>query len=235
MDAAAPDEESPLIVIWLVLTCAIYLGAAWLYRRSGHNLLCLPVLTGTLLLLGALALAGTNYPSYAEATVLLRWLTGPATIALAVPLYRQAALLRRLAWPIAVALAAGCAMSVMGTLAVGWVLDAPRDFVLSLSTKSATMPIAMQAAERAGGIPAIAAMAVVATGVLGPLMSEPLFRILRVEDPRVRSFSLGLVSHAIGVARVIQAYPDQLAFAALAMSLNGVCTALLLAAVSSLF
>lgn len=222
-------------MIWSIVTCVIYLGAVWLYRRSGHKLLCLPVLTGTLLLLGVLTLANTHYTSYAEATVFLRWLTGPATIALAVPLYRQIALLRRLAWPIAGALAAGCALSIMGTLAAGCLFDAPRDFVLSLSTKSATMPIAMQTAERTGGIPAIAAMAVVATGVLGTLMSEPLFRIFRVQDPRVRSFSLGLVSHAIGVARVIQAYPDQLALAALAMGLNGICTALLLFAVSSWF
>lgn len=222
-------------MIWTAITCAIYVGAAWLFRRSGHRLFCLPVLTGTLLLLLVLTLADTSYLAYAQATGFLRWLTGPAIIALAVPLYRQAALLRRLAWPIAVALTAGCALSVSGTLLVGWMLDAPRDFVLSLSTKSATMPIAMQAVERAGGMAAIAATAVVATGVLGVLMAEPLFRVLGVQDPRVRSFALGLVSHAIGVARVIQVYPQQLAFAALAMSLNGICTALLLAAVSSVF
>lgn len=219
-------------MIWLAVTCAIYLGAAWLFQRSGHKLIFLPVLTGTLVLLVVLTLANTSYQTYAEATVFLRWLTGPAIIALAVPLYRQAALLRRLAWPIVLALVAGCAVSVVGTLAAGWVWDIPKDFAVSLSTKSATMPIAMQAAERAGGISAIAAMAVVATGVLGTLISEPLFRILRVQDPRVRSFSLGLVSHAIGVARVIQAYPEHLAFAALAMGLNGICTALLLAVLS---
>lgn len=219
-------------MIWIAVTCAIYWGAAWLFRRSGHHLLCLPVLTGTLLVLGVLALADTQYPIYAQDTGFLRWLTGPATIALAVPLYRQATLLRRLVRPIAVALMAGCAVSITGTWFAGWLGGTPREVVLSLASKSATMPIAMQAVERAGGIAAMAAMAVVATGVLGVLMAEPLFRVLRVQDPRVRSFALGLVSHAIGVVRVIQVYPDHLAFAALAMSLNGICTALLLAAVS---
>ena len=222
-------------MIWLTITCVLYVAAVWLFRRSGHHLLCLPVLTGTLLLLSALTLSGTPYPLYAESTRWLRWLTGPAIIALAVPLYRQAALLRRLVWPVLGALMAGCVASVVGTLALGWLMGAPHAFVLSLATKSATMPIAMQAAERAGGLPAIAALAVVATGVLGTLMSEPLFRVLQVHDPRVRSFALGLVSHAIGVARVIQIYPEHLAFAALAMGLNGVGTALLLAAVSGRF
>jgi len=63
-------------MLWSVITLAAYLAALWLYRRSGHHLLCLPVLTGTALVLAALALAGTGYPVYAEATRVLRWLAG---------------------------------------------------------------------------------------------------------------------------------------------------------------
>lgn len=227
-------------MLWSAITLAAYLAALWLYRRSGHHLLCLPVLTGTGLVLAALSLAGTDYPVYAEATRALRWLTGPAVIALAVPLYRQAALLRRLAAPLLAALAAGCLVSVLGTVAVCWLLGTPMSFALSVAPKAATMPMAMLAAERAGGVPAVAAMAVVATGVLGPLLAGPLLRWLRVEEGQeggadgavVRSFTLGLVAHAIGVARVLQTHPGRVAFAALAMGLNGVATALVLAVLS---
>jgi len=227
-------------MLWSAITLAAYLAALWLYRRSGHHLLCLPVLTGTALVLAALALAGTGYPVYAEATRVLRWLAGPAVIALAVPLYRQAALLRRLAVPLLAALVAGCLVSVLGTLVVCWLMGTPMSFALSLAPKAATMPMAMLAAERAGGVPAVAAMAVVATGVLGPLLVGPLLRWLRVEEgPEggadgeiVRSFTLGLVAHAIGVARVLQTHPGSVAFAALAMGLNGVATALVLAVLS---
>lgn len=214
---------------WPLLTLAAYAAALWLYRRSGHHLLCLPVLTGTALVVALLALSGTAYPVYADATRLLRWLSGPAVIALAVPLYRQAALLRRLALPLLAALLAGCAVAVGATLALAFVLGAPREVALSLAPKSATMPIAMAAAERAGGLPALAAMAVVATGVLGTLLCAPLLRRLRIEDERVTAFTLGLAAHAIGVARVLQTRPDTVAFAALAMSLNGVATALAVA------
>lgn len=220
------------MMVWSVITLAAYLVALWLYRRSGHHLLCLPVLTGTTLVLAALALAGTSYPVYAEATRLLRWLTGPAIIALAVPLYRQATLLRRLAVPLLVALVAGCLVSVLGTLALCALLGTPLPFALSLAPKAATMPMAMLAAERAGGVPAVAAMAVVASGVLGTLLAAPVFRWLGVEDERARSFTLGLVAHAIGVARVLQTCPERVAFAALAMGLNGVGTALVLAGLS---
>ena len=223
-------------MLWSAITLAAYLAALWLYRRSGHHLLCLPVLTGTGLVLAALALAGTGYPVYAEATRVLRWLAGPAVIALAVPLYRQAALLRRLAVPLLAALVAGCLVSVLGTLALCGLMGTPMPFALSLAPKAATMPMALLAAERAGGVPAVAAMAVVATGVLGALLAGPLLRWLRVadgpEDDVVRSFTLGLVAHAIGVARVLQTHPGSVAFAALAMGLNGVATALVLAVLS---
>lgn len=223
-------------MLWSLITLVAYLAALWLYRRSGHHLLCLPVLTGTALVLAALALAGTGYPVYAEATRVLRWLAGPAVIALAVPLYRQAALLRRLAVPLLAALAAGCLVSVLGTVALCVLLGTPMPFALSLAPKAATMPMALLAVERAGGVPAVAAMAVVATGVLGPMLAGPLLRWLRLEDGAdgevVRSFTLGLVAHAIGVARVLQTHPGSVAFAALAMGLNGVATALVLAVLS---
>lgn len=217
------------MMVWSGATLLAYLAALWLYRRSGHHLLCLPVLTGTALVLTALALSGTAYPVYAEATRALRWLSGPAIIALAVPLYRQAALLRRSVGPVLVALVVGCLVSVLGTLVVCTLMDTPRPFALALAPKAATMPMAMLAAERAGGLPAVAAMAVVATGVLGSLMAGPLLRWLRVDNEAVHGFTLGLVAHAIGVARVMQTHPGSVAFAALAMGLNGVATALLLA------
>jgi len=220
---------SQAALIWTLATLLAYACALWLYRRSGHHLLCLPVLSGTALVLGALVLTGTGYPLYAEATRVLRWLTGPAIIALAVPLYRQAALLRRMALPLLGALLAGCLASVLGTLAIAHGLGSPLPFALSLAPKAATMPIAMQAAERAGGIPAVAALAVVATAVLGTLFAAPVLRLLRVDDPVTRSFALGLVAHAIGTARVLQTHPASVAFAALAMGLNGVCTALVIA------
>jgi putative effector of murein hydrolase len=179
-----------------------------------------------------LALTGTDYFTYARATQALRWLAGPAVIALAVPLYRQAAQLRRLALPLLGALVAGGLTAVLSSVALARLLGAPREVALSLAPKSATMPIAMAAAERAGGVPALAAMAVVATGVLGTLLAVPLLRRLRIDDASVQAFTLGLAAHAIGVARVLQARPDTVAFAALAMSANGVATALAVALLS---
>lgn len=216
-------------MIWILATVVIYACALWLFQRTGHHLLCLPVITGTALLVLLLALTHTGYPVYAEATRVLRWLAGPAIIALAVPLYRQLPLLRCLAGPLLIALLAGGLVSVLGTLGVAWLLGAPGSIGLSIAPKAATMPMAMMASERAGGVPALTALSVMATGVLGTLMAGPVLRLLNIRSEAAYSFALGLVSHAIGLARALQAYPGSAAFAALAMGLNGVLTALVVA------
>lgn len=217
------------ITIWSLLTFAAYGLGLYCYQRSGYNLLCLPVLIGTTLIVGLLAVTGTSYPIYAHATKALRWLAGPAIIALAVPLYRQAALLRRAALPLLIALLVGCATATLGTVALARALGAPTEVMLSLVPKSATMPIAMAAAEHIGGVASLAAMAVLATGVIGVLITGPLMRRLRIADEAVHSFTLGLTAHALGTARTLQTQPGTVAFAALAMTLNGVATALAMA------
>lgn len=216
-------------LFWLLATLAVYASSVHFYRRCGHPVWALPVLTGTAAVVGLLMLTGTGYPVYADATRALRWLSGPATIALAVPLYRQISLLRRLMLPLGVALLAGCFAALISSVALARALGASRELALSLAPKSATMPIAMAAAERVGGVPALTAMAVVATGVIGTLVAGPLLRRLQIADERILGFTLGLAAHAIGTARTLQTRPDTVAFAALAMSANGVATALAMA------
>ena len=154
---------------------------------------------------------------------------GPATVALAIPLYSQLDRLRRIWWPVSVALLAGSCTAIVSALALVWALGGTREMMLSLAPKSATMPIAMAASERVGGVPSLTAMAVVVTGVVGTLAAGPVLRALRIDDAAVAAFTLGLTAHAIGTARALQADPATVAFAALAMSANGLATALVMA------
>ncbi len=213
---------------WSLYTGGVYVGCAWLYRRCGHRLLALPILTGTTLVLLALTLCGMDYDAYAQATRWLRWLMGPAIIALAVPLYHQLPLMRRLAFPLLIALIGGSLISILSGWCLAQLLGMPDALALSLAPKSATMPIAILSAQQAGGLPPLAALAVVATGVLGTFLTGPVLRWLRLDSPPVRSFTYGLVAHAIGTARAVQEVPSAAALAALAMGLNGLTTALLM-------
>ena len=217
---------SPLL--WLTVTVLVYLASLWLYGRSGGHSLVNPILLSVGGLVGVLHLTGTPYPTYFDGAKFVHFLIGPATVALAVPLYAQIGRLRRMWLPIGVALLVGSTVAIASAVAIARVFGATPETMLSLAPKSATLPIAMSVAEQIGGVPAMAAMAVAVTGIGGAIMARPLLNLLRIEDPAVRGFSVGIAAHAAGTARALQVGTVNGAFAALALALNGVATALLM-------
>lgn len=219
-------EESTLL--WLSLTIAAYLLASHVYRRFGCNPLLLPVLTAVIAVIAFLYASGTPYRVYADHTWLLRFLIGPATVALAVPLYGQLPRLRRLFLPVLVALVAGSMTAIASAIGIAWALGATVQTQLSLAPKSATMPIAMDVATLSGGLPSLTTVGVAITGIAGAMMAGVLLGAMRIKDPAVQGFALGLSAHAIGVARALQLGETAGAFAALGMGLNGIATAILL-------
>jgi putative effector of murein hydrolase len=213
---------------WLVLTMAVYLAAMALYRRSGNHPLLIPVFTAVVVIVGVLLATGTSYASYRSGVSLLGLLIGPATVALAIPLYAQRERIRALWLPISVALAVGCVVALLSALLIGWSLGATVQTLVALAPKSATIPLALPMAERFGGPASLAAVAVAITGIAGTMMAPLLIRLVRSDDPAVQGFALGLTAHAIGTARALQINPAMGAFSALAMGLNGVATAVVM-------
>jgi len=213
---------------WLVLTLACYLSAVQLYRRSGQQPWLIPVFTAVPVVVLVLLLTGTPYATYQQGTALLGLMIGPATVALALPLYAQRARIRRLWRPIAVALTVGCVVGLVSAIGIAWAFGGSMESIVSLAPKSATIPIALPLAERFGGLPSLAAVAVAITGIAGTIVAPWLLRRLHCNDPAVEGFALGLTAHAIGTARSIQTHPTAGAFAALAMGLNGVATAVVM-------
>ena len=214
-------------LFWLGLTLVAYLAAAMVYQRSGGHPLLLPVLTAVIVIIGVLHYTQTPYLVYAERTSFLKFLIGPATVALAVPLYGQLGRLKRLFWPIFVALLVGSATAILSAIGIARFMGASLQTQLSLAPKSATMPIAMEVAGLSGGSPSLTTIAVAITGIAGAIMAGWLLKLLRLQDPEVEGFALGLGAHAIGTARAFQANETAGAFAALGMGLNGIATAVL--------
>jgi predicted murein hydrolase (TIGR00659 family) len=214
-------------LLWLTLTLMAYLATYGLYRLSGFNPFVNPVLIAVAAIICVLLATNTPYATYFEGAKFVHFLIGPATVALAIPLYAQLERLKKMWLPLMLALLAGSLSAIVSTVAIGWALGASRETLLSLAPKSATLPIAMGVAEKIGGLPALAAMAVAVTGIAGAIMARGLLNLLRVDDPAVRGFAVGLTAHAMGTARALQVNETAGAFAALAMGLNGIATALL--------
>lgn len=215
-------------LLGLTLTLGAYLAAHWVYRASRQHPLANPVLLAVGALVLLLSATGTPYQTYFDGAQFVHFLLGPATVALAVPLYAQWRRLRSMALPLLAALFAGSVTAALSAIAMGKLLGASPATLYSLAPKSVTTPIAMGVAEKLGGLPSLTAVLVITTGILGAVGARTVYRWLRVEDPAVQGFAIGIASHGIGTARAFQISDQAGAFAALAMGLNGLLTALLL-------
>lgn len=216
---------SPLM--GLTITLLAYQGAFRIYQRSGCNPLANPVLIAVTTLVVFLSITGTAYETYFAGAQFVHFLLGPATVALAVPLYMQLKRVRAMLWPVLAGLLAGSLTAIGSAVLVGRLFGASETTQLSLAPKSVTTPIAMGIAERIGGIPSLTAVLVIVTGILGALGARWVFDAMRLRDPAIRGFAIGVASHGIGTARAFQVNEQSGAFAALAMGLNGALTALL--------
>ena len=208
------------------LTLAAYALGVWAYRRSGWSLL-LPVLTGATMVAAVLLALEIPYSTYREGAQLLSWLAGPATVALAFPLYRQWGRLRGIWWPVLGALMAGSVTAVVSAIGIAWLLGGDWAMMMSLAPKSATMPVAMPVAESMGGAASLSAVAVALTGIAAAVLASALFGLLGIQSDAVRGFALGAAAHAIGTARAFQLGEVAVGFSALAMGLNAIATTVL--------
>ena len=229
---------SPLADVWvylsttpllgLALTLLVYHGAFLVYQRAGFHPLANPVAIAVLVLATLLWLTGTPYATYFQGAQFVHFLLGPATVALAVPLFEQLPRLKRLWLPLLGALVAGSVAAAVSAVLVGWALGASRATLASLAPKSVTSPVAMGIAEKIGGIPSLTAVLVAATGIVGAASARSLFNAMRITDPTVRGFALGTAAHGIGTARAFQVSDEMGAFAGLAMGLSALFSAVAL-------
>ena len=200
----------------------------WLNQRCGGHPLANPVLLAVIVLVASCGATGTPYATYFDGAQFVHFLLGPATVALAIPLYAQFDRLKRMALPLLVALLVGSLTAALSAILIGKLLGASDATLISLAPKSVTTPIAMGIAERLGGLPSLTAVLVILTGILGAVGAQWLYAVIKCDDPAVRGFALGVASHGIGTARAFQLDEQSGAFSALAMGLNGLLTAALL-------
>lgn len=218
----------------LTATIVTYVLAHAAYTRLGQAPWANPVLWTVLVLVALLAATDTPYPTYFSGAQFIHFLLGPAVVALAWPLWQRRAELRQRAKALLLAALAGGAVASGSAVALGWALGLTPELLRSLAPKSVTAPVAMGIAEQLGGIPALAAVFAVLTGLVGALSAKYLFDALRIREPEVRGFALGTTSHGIGAARAWQVHPDAGAYAGLALGMQVLLATLVIAVLGRL-
>ncbi len=206
-------------------TLGVYALARPLYLRT-KSVLALPVLVAATVIGATLLATGVEVATYVEACRPLSLLLGPATVALAIPLHRERARLRRHARTLLLAIGLGALSAMASVVALARLLALSPSLARSLVPKSVTTPIAMPIAARIGGVPEIAAALVVVTGTLGMVAGPWLLTRVGVRTAIARGAALGTAAHGIGTARAFDEGRAEGATASVAMVLAGVITAL---------
>ncbi|MGB1612393.1 MAG: LrgB family protein, partial [Arenicellales bacterium] len=205
-----------------------------LYRAFNLFPLLNPVAVSIILVSLALIGFDIEYQRYFEGAKFIHFLLGPATVALAVPIY--------LNWPtvltekksIVIGVIGGSVFAMLITVLLALLMGLDTVAIRTLLPRSVTAPIAMGISEMIGGIPSLTAIITVITGIVGAALGAFAFDLLKIKDMAARGFAFGLASHGIGTARAITRDRTAGVFAATAMGLNGIVTAVLVSLIAHL-
>ena len=230
--------ESDLSTIWvylsaspllgLTMTMLVYVLAYRLYVFANSTPLLNPVITTIAVLITVLMLTDTSYEAYFEGGQFVHFLLGPATVALAVPLYQQFSKLKKVWLPVTIALVSGVTIAALSSVFIARLFGASLQTQLSLAPKSVTAPVAMGISEKIGGLPSLTAVLVVVTGIVGALFGTKILALIGVRDDSIKGIAMGVTAHGIGTARAFQVSPEMGAFSGLAMALSAFATAVIL-------
>ncbi len=219
-------SASPLL--HLTLTLMAFVAASFVYRKAQLNPLLNPVFLSVIAIVAILYGTDTSYETYFKGAQFVHFLLGPATVALAIPLYRQFDRVRKSALAILVSLVSGAITAATSAILIAWLLGAQPVSIVSLAPKSITAPVAMGISEQLGGLPSLTAVLVILTGITGAMLGPVVLNLLKVRDLSALGMALGTASHGIGTARAMQVNELAGAFSGLAMGLNALATAILL-------
>ncbi len=218
-------SHSQLALLSLVITLVGYYGAKRLYGRLGYWWAA-PILLAPMLIIAAVLLLDIPLPSYFEYTHFLVLLLGPATIAFALPIYRERALIGRYPITLTLGVMAGLLLGLLSSWGLVKLFELPPELGHSVLVRSVSTPFAMEATTAFGGVPELTAMVVLMTGVIGMLLCGPLFRLGRVRSALARGAALGASAHGAGAAKAREYGEEEAVVASLTMIFTGIAMVL---------
>jgi len=225
---------SSLTLFPLALTVGAY-QVGLLCQKKWKSPLANPLLIAVILVIAVLLVTGVASSVYQQGMVYISWLLTPATVCLALPLYEQVKLLKDKLAAILAGVVAGTLSSLAVILGLCLLFSLDRSMSVSLLPKSITTAMGIVLAEQNGGIPALTAIAIFLTGVVGSLAGIGMTKLFRLKDPVAQGVAFGTASHVIGTSKATELGSLQGAVSSLSLTVAGVLTAVLFPLLCQLF
>jgi len=222
------SQDFGFMFVCLAATLGVYLLSRKLHFYLNQNPLLHPLTISTLVIGLCLYVLPIDVAEFKRGVTLFELLLGPATVALAVPLYNQLPVLRQLGLKVVMPIIIGGTIAPLLAWLSVYLLDTPLQLQMTMLVKSITTPLAMGTADLIGGIPELAAVIVILTGIVGATFAPWLIMLTKTDSEYAQGLALGSVAHVVGTSKALSISETCGAFATLGLCLNGILTAVLL-------
>lgn len=194
-----------------------------------------PLLISIILLVVFLMKFNIKYDDYNNGGQVISFFLAPATVALALPLYKKFSLFKKNALPIIVGILCGSISGMICVIVLSKLFGFSSKLTKSLMPKSITTPIGMALAKQLGGISSIAVVAIIITGILGSIIGPFLYKILKINDKVAMGIAMGSSSHAVGTAKALEIGEAEGAMSSLTIAISGITTVIIAPILWNLF
>ena len=211
------------VFIGVMISLASYGLGMWLRKKTGLSFMN-PLLISIILVIAFLLLTGVSYQTYAEGANAISFLLTPATICLAVPLYKQFNLLKKNWKAVVAGVVSGVVSSLVCILLLALLFKFDHQTYVTFLPKSITTAIGMGVTEELGGYVSLAVVVIVITGVIGNVIAEWVLKLFRIEEPIAKGIAIGSSSHAVGTAKAMEIEQIEGAMSSLSIVVCGLLT-----------
>ena len=207
----------------VVLTLICFQIGIWVKKKTGWAV-ATPLLTATIIIVAVLLIFDIPYEGYKEGTKVINFFLTPATVCLAVPLYRQIELLKKYPKAIFGGIIAGVLTTMVSIFIMSLAFGLNHQQYVTLLPKSITTAIGMGISEKMGGIVTITVVSISITGILGNVIAESFLKLLKIEEPIAKGLAIGTASHALGTTKAMEMGEIEGAMSSLSIVVTGVLT-----------
>ena len=199
----------------------------WLLNKKFKKDFINPLIIAVISVIAFVLISGTDFEAYDRQASFLSYLLTPATICLAIPLYKQLGILKNNLAAVSVAVVSGAVAAMLSVLAVSLAFGVTHEIYVSLLPKSITTAIGMGVSEELGGVQEITVAVIVVTGVVGAMIGKPLCKLLRISHPVAVGLAFGVAAHAVGTSKALEIGEIEGAMSGLAIVITGMLTVIL--------
>ena len=183
-----------------------------------------PLLVSIIFVIAVIKIFHIDYETYNSGAKYISYLLTPATVCLAIPLYRQISELKEHAKEVFIGILAGVLASMGSILLMSYLFGLTHEQYVTLLPKSITTAIGMGVSEELGGIQTITVAVIIITGVLGNIIAEAVLKIFRIKEPVAKGLAIGTASHAIGTTKALEIGEIEGAMSSLSVAVAGLMT-----------